>query len=120
MIRLTSTINKRNNFDNSHNQGEHRMPEKAASTATKTCAKKTPAAKEAPAKKAAAPKDKKVWHITKREDENKWAVKAEGSTKATKLFNTKKEAEEYVKTLSANNEGSRVVSHKKDGKFQKK
>lgn len=92
------------------------MPEKEATT--KTCAKKT-AAKEAPAKKA-APKDKKVWHITKREDENKWAVKAEGSTKATKLFNTKKEAEEYVKGLSANNEGSRVVSHKKDGKFQKK
>lgn len=92
------------------------MPEKEATT--KTCAKKT-ATKEAPAKKA-APKDKKVWHITKREDENKWAVKAEGSTKATKLFNTKKEAEEYVKGLSANNEGSRVVSHKKDGKFQKK
>lgn len=78
------------------------------------------AAKTEPKKKTSAPKEKKVWHITKREDENKWAVKAEGNTKATKLFNTKKEAEEYVKSLSANNEGSRVVSHKKDGKFQKK
>lgn len=92
------------------------MPEKTTEKATVA---KSTSAKETPAKKT-APKEKKVWHITKRDDENKWAVKAEGSSKATKLFNTKKEAEEYVKTLSANNEGSRVVSHKKDGKFQKK
>ena len=92
-------------------------------TAAKTAEKKPaakPAEKKTAVKKEAAPKEKKVWHITKREDENKWAVKLEGGSKATKLFNTKKEAEEYVKSLSANNEGSRVVSHKKDGKFQKK
>lgn len=97
------------------------MPEKA--TTAKTSTKKT-SAKEAPAKKApakkAAPKETKTWHITKREEDGKWVVKAEGGTKATRLFKTKKEAEEYVKTLTANNEGSRVVSHKKDGKFQKK
>ncbi len=96
----------------------------AAKTAAKPAAKKETAAKKEPAKKpaakAAAPKEKKVWHITKRDDENKWQVKCEGNSKATKLFNTKKEAEEYVKSLTANNEGSRVVAHKKDGKFQKK
>ncbi|WP_400233050.1 DUF2188 domain-containing protein, partial [Methanomethylophilus alvi] len=35
-------------------------------------------------------------------------------------FTTKKEAEEYVKTLVANNKGSKVVPHKKNGAFQKK
>jgi len=49
-----------------------------------------------------------------------WQVKAEGAVKATKLFKTKAEAEEYVKTLKANNEGSRVVKHKKTGEFQTK
>ena len=92
----------------------------AAKTAAKPAVKKETAAKKEPAKKPAAPKEKKVWHITKRDDENKWQVKCEGNSKATKLFNTKKEAEEYVKSLTANNEGSRVVAHKKDGKFQKK
>jgi len=62
----------------------------------------------------------KVWHITKRAEDGRWQVKAEGASKATKLFRTKAEAEEYVKTLVNNNEGSRVVSHKKDGKYQKK
>jgi hypothetical protein len=92
---------------------------KPAPAKKETAATKEPAKKPA-AKKEAAPKEKKVWHITKRDDENKWQVKCEGNSKATKLFNTKKEAEEYVKSLTANNQGSRVVAHKKDGKFQKK
>ncbi len=112
-------------------------PEKKASapaekkTEEKPVKKETkPAAKSAEPKtekKAAAPKadasskDKsKVWHITKRAEDGKWQIKAEGASKATKLFNTKAEAEEYVKTLKANNEGSHVVPHKKDGKYQKK
>ncbi|MDR3205825.1 MAG: DUF2188 domain-containing protein [Candidatus Methanoplasma sp.] len=91
--------------------------------------KEEPKKKEAPkeeskpaAKKPAAEKsDKpKVWHITKRTEDDKWQVKAEGNEKATKLFRTKAEAEEYVKGLKNNNEGSRVVSHKKTGEFQKK
>jgi len=79
--------------------------------AKKTAAKK-PAAKDS--------NSNKVWHITKRDEDGKWQIKAEGATKATKLFNTKAEAEEYVKTLKSNNEGSRVVKHKKTGEFQKK
>jgi len=71
--------------------------------------------------KTAEKKDKpKVWHITKRAEDGRWQVKAEGASKATKLFRTKAEAEEYVKTLVANNEGSRAVPHKKDGTYQKK
>lgn len=79
--------------------------------------------KPAPVKEEAevSKKDKpKVWHITKRAEDGQWQVKGEGAQRATKLFRTKAEAEEYVKTLVANNEGSRAVPHKKDGKYQKK
>ena len=77
--------------------------------------------KKKTAKPAAAKKtDNKVWHITKRDEDGMWQVKAEGAERATKLFRTKAEAEEYVKTLLSNNEGSRVVKHKKTGEFQKK
>ena len=78
-----------------------------------------PAAAKKPAS-AAKKSDSKVWHITKRNEDGMWQVKAEGAVKATKLFKTKAEAEEYVKTLKANNEGSRVVKHKKTGEFQTK
>lgn len=88
--------------------------------APKTEEKKTAAPEKETAKPAASKGKPKVWHITKRDDVDKWQVKAEGNEKATKLFRTKAEAEEYVKKMSANNEGSRVVAHKKDGKFQKK
>ena len=89
-------------------KGEKKMAEKK--TATKKTAEKKPA----------AAKSDKVWHITKRDEDGKWQIKAEGAAKATKLFNTKAEAEDYVKTLKSNNEGSRVVKHKKTGEFQKK
>lgn len=110
--------------------------EKPKTTAKKTAEKKETVKKEAPKKEekpkaaekktAAKPAEEKkadkpkTWHITKRADANKWQVKAEGNEKATKLFNTKAEAEEYVKTLVSNNEGSKAIAHKKDGKFQKK
>ena len=80
----------------------------AATTAAKPAAKSSSASKN------------KVWHITKRDEDGMWQIKAEGGTKATKLFKTKAEAEEYVRTLKSNNEGSRVVKHKKTGEFQKK
>jgi hypothetical protein len=88
--------------------------------------KETPAKKKEsknmatkPAAKESASKNK-VWHISKREEDGMWQIKAEGAERATKLFRTKAEAEEYVKTLKSNNDGSRVVKHKKTGEFQKK
>ncbi len=47
-----------------------------------------------------------------------WQVKKAGAQKALKRFKTKKEAEEYAKTV-AKNQGTRVVRQKKDGKIQK-
>ena len=87
----------------------------------KTAAEAKPKAATKPAaeKKPAKTGEKKVYHITKRNDDNKWAVTLEKGEKALKLFNTKAQAEEYVKGLLANNDAARVVSHKKDGKIQK-
>lgn len=78
--------------------------------------KAEPAAEEPkePAKKSAPKKQYIVW----REEDQKWAVKKEGSDKATRLFRTKAEAEEYARGI-AEKQGTRVVRQKKDGKFQK-
>ena len=91
--------------------------EAAPKAAAKPAAKKEAAPK---ASKPAAKKETKTWHIAFDNDKNKWGIRAEENTKATKFFKTKEEAEAYAKTLKANNEGSRIVFHKKDGKFQKK
>ena len=83
-------------------------------TAAKPAEKKPAAAKKPAEKKPAAAKQL----VVRRKEDNKWAVKKAGSDKATKLFNTKAEAEEYAKTI-AKNQGSTVLKQKKDGKFQK-
>ena len=92
-------------------------PAAKKATATKTAAKpaaaKKPAAKPGEKKPAA-----KKQFVTYRKEDRKWAVTKEGSDKATKLFNTKAEADEYAKGL-AKNQGSSVTRQKKDGKFQK-
>ena len=91
----------------------------AAKTAEKKPAAKTaekkPAAAKKPAEKKPAPAKQMV---VRRKEDNKWAVKKAGSEKATKLFNTKAEAEAYAKGI-AKNQGSTVQKQKKDGKFQK-
>ena len=86
----------------------------AAKTAEKKPAAK-PAAAKKPAEKKPAPAKQMV---VRRKEDNKWAVKKAGSEKATKLFNTKAEAEAYAKGI-AKNQGSTVQKQKKDGKFQK-
>ena len=86
-----------------------KKPAEKKPAATKTAAAKKPAEKKpAPAKQM----------VVRRKEDNKWAVKKAGSDKATKLFNTKAEAEEYAKGI-AKNQGTTVQKQKKDGKFQK-
>ncbi len=48
-----------------------------------------------------------------------WQVKKANAQKALKKFKTKAEAEEYAKSVAAN-QGTHVVRLKKDGKIQKK
>ena len=99
-----------------------KKPAEKKTAATKPAAKKTAAKPAAEKKPAAKPAEKKPaskkQFVTYRAEDKKWAVTIEGGKKATKLFNTKAEAEEYAKGL-AKNQGSKVVRKKMDGKFQK-
>ena len=60
----------------------------------------------------------KAFHVSRRPELNKWQVKATGSDKALKLFNTQKEAIEYANTL-AKNQNVSVRVHSKEGKIRK-
>lgn len=72
-----------------------------------------------PEKKTAPKKQYVLPHKNAKGEPDGWQVKREGSEKATKIFRTKAEAEEFAKQL-AKNQGTEVVRQKKDGKFQKK
>ncbi|MBR2505516.1 MAG: DUF2188 domain-containing protein [Bacilli bacterium] len=67
--------------------------------------------------------EKKIYHVSKRKEDNKWQVFIRGSDKVIKLFKTKVEAEEYVKVM-AENQGATYVTHASKGahkgKMQKK
>ena len=95
--------------------------EKKTASTVKTAEKKTGATKtsaKAETVKTAKDDDNKVYHISKRKEDKKWQVKAEGSSKALKLFFTQEEAIDYAKSVAGNQEG-RIVIHKEDGGFRK-
>ena len=56
-------------------------------------------------------------HVTPKGD--KWQVKGAGNQKATKLFNTQKEAIDYAKNI-AKNQRSEVVIHRPNGTIRDK
>ncbi|MGM9813483.1 MAG: DUF2188 domain-containing protein [Candidatus Enteromonas sp.] len=58
--------------------------------------------------------NRKVYHVSKREEDGKWAIRIQGSTKVIKLFDTKKEAEEYCKVLGENQNGT-ILFHNSKG-----
>ena len=61
--------------------------------------------------------EEKVYHVSKRPQDNKWEIRIEGSSKAIKLFRTKKEAEEYAIPLAGDDtDNVRVVIHRADGR----
>jgi uncharacterized protein YdaT len=61
-----------------------------------------------------SPKNQRV-HVISRKDG--WAVKKEGNTKASKVFDRKEAAVEGAKKLSKGH--SDVIVHKKDGSIQR-
>lgn len=82
--------------------------------------KKAAASKKPVAKPAAKPVEKKnegtrVYHVVKRKEDNKWAVKFAGGEKVIKLFDTKVEAEAYTKKM-AENQGGVMLTHASKGK----
>lgn len=56
-------------------------------------------------------------HVTPKAD--KWQVKGAGNDKATKYFDTQKEAIDYARDI-AKNQGTEVVIHGADGKIRDK
>jgi len=50
---------------------------------------------------------------------NKWAVKGEGNSKATKITSTQKEAIEIAREIAKHNK-SEVVIHRPDGRIRDK
>lgn len=81
---------------------------------------KKPATKKAPAKKPAEKKEEtKVYHLTKRKEDGMWAITFVGGQRAVKLFKTKKEAEEYLKTLTENQGATALIRNSKGAKAGK-
>lgn len=61
---------------------------------------------------------RKTHHVVPNASGNGWAVKRGGASRASKLFNTKKEAEQAGREISRN-QGTELVIHGKDGKIQR-
>lgn len=62
---------------------------------------------------------RKTRHVVPNKDKGGWDSKKGGSERASKHFDTKKEAEDYSRDL-ARKEGSELTIHKKDGTIQRK
>lgn len=62
-------------------------------------------------------KDKKNIHVVPHPEG--WAVKREGAERASRVFDTKKEAEEFARE-KARQDGVEFISHRKDGTIQSK
>ena len=98
---------------------EEKPAAKSKPTSTKTTSSTT--AKKGTSKTEEKPEsgnDTKVYHISKRKDDGKWQVKAEGADKALRLFFTQADAIKYAKKVAGNQEG-RIVVHKEGGGFRK-
>lgn len=107
-------------------------PKEKKAAKKKTAAKKTSAKEKAPAKEKTSTRATqtvlltnedgqvyaKAYHVSRRPELNKWQVKATGSKKVLKLFNTQKEAIEYAESLSKST-GASVRVHSKAGKIRK-
>ena len=96
-----------------------KKPAAKKAPAKKKTEEKKPAAKKAPAKKKTEEKETKVYHLTKRKEDGKWAITFVGGQKAVKLFKTKKEAEEYLKTLTENQGATALIRNSKGAKAGK-
>ncbi len=82
--------------------------------AKKPAKKAAPAKKEAPKKGGPSAEGKRVYHLSKREKDNKWVVKFAGGEKVIKVFDTQKEGLEYVNKM-AENQGGTVLVHASKG-----
>ena len=82
------------------------LPKKAVKPLSKAGAKKEEVKK---------PTAGAAYHLSKREDDGLWVVKLTNSTKVIKTFDTKAQAEAYVKGM-AERQGRSVLTHNSKGK----
>ena len=61
---------------------------------------------------------KKIYHISKRKEDEKWQVKFANGERALKLFDTQAEAIAFAKEKAKNQDGA-ISIHKVDGKIRK-
>jgi hypothetical protein len=59
-----------------------------------------------------------VYHVVPDKEKGSWKLKKEGSDRALKNFNTKKEAIKTGRQIAKNQEPSQLKIHKQDGKIQ--
>lgn len=59
-----------------------------------------------------------VWHVAPH-PEGGWRVERQGSRRATRVLDTKKEALAFARELAKREEGRQVIVHKSDGSIQK-
>lgn len=85
----------------------------AKKVAVKTAPKKKAPVKKAPVKKVDLKDSTRVYHVVKRPEDGKWAVKFAGGEKVIKLFETQKEAIDYSKKMAKNQEGKMLVHNSK-------
>jgi hypothetical protein len=85
---------------------------------TKVEVKKKTAVKQEVKEEKSSPTSK-TYLLSYRKEDRKWQIIQFKGKKAIKLFDTKAEAEAYLKVL-AKNQDANVSVKKKDGKFQKK
>ncbi len=50
--------------------------------------------------------------------DDRWAVKAPGAQRASRVFDTQREAEAYAKTVVGNQGGGEVTIQGRDGRFR--
>ena len=106
---------------------EKKAPSKKPAGAKKPAGGKKPApgkkesGKKGEAKPEPAPKEgpTKVYHLTKRKEDGKWAITFVGGQKAVKLFKTKKEAEAALKVLTENQGATALIRNSKGAKAGK-
>lgn len=87
---------------------EKKNDSKASKKEKKTLAKKEEPENDLP----------RVYHVSKRSEDNMWQVKFANGKRAVKLFKTQAEAMEYAKSLASSNGGS-IRVHSLKGKIRK-
>ena len=94
-------------------------PKPVKKPTTKKTSKKPATSKKVTKESTTTTNGTKVYHLTKRKEDGMWAITFVGGKKPVKLFKTKKEAEEYLATLTKNQGATALIRNSKGAKAGK-